>query len=200
MPEARTPNSDFNRAFGDARKQAAGVAGEVSDAAQDLYGQAVDSASQVADATTRAARKTAGSFEKAIRNTIENQPYTAVIVALALGWLFGRMHRPLWRSGGMRDGIDTRFVALLQQASESTGVTVRSCFVYRVAADNFFSGFRRLQFHAAEQSGRTQVLALNLWPPCRRPSFSRHGQRASQAKKYLKDGTGGRADSLDSAF
>jgi hypothetical protein len=95
MPEARTPNSDFNRAFGDAKKQATGVAGEVADAAQDLYGQAADSVSQVADATTRAAQKTAGSFEKALRNTIENQPYTAVVVALALGWLFGRMHRPL---------------------------------------------------------------------------------------------------------
>jgi hypothetical protein len=95
MAEARTPNSDFNRAFGDAKKQVAGVAGEVSDAAQDLYGQAADSASQVADATTRAARKTAGSFEKALRNTIENQPYTAVVVALTLGWLLGRMHRPL---------------------------------------------------------------------------------------------------------
>ena len=59
-------------------------AGEVSDAAEDLYGQAVDSASQ-----------TAGSFEKALRHTIENQPYTAVAIALGLGWLFGRMHRPL---------------------------------------------------------------------------------------------------------
>jgi ElaB/YqjD/DUF883 family membrane-anchored ribosome-binding protein len=95
MPEPRTPNSDYNRALGDAKKQAAGVAGEVADAAQDLYGHAADSASQVADATTRAARKTAGSFEKALRHTIENQPYTAVTVALALGWLFGRMHRPL---------------------------------------------------------------------------------------------------------
>lgn len=95
MPESRTQNSDFNRAFGDAKKQAAGVAGEVSGAAQDLYGQAVDSASQVADATSRAARKTAGSFEKALRNTVENQPYTAVAIALGLGWLFGRMHRPL---------------------------------------------------------------------------------------------------------
>ena len=37
MPETRSPNSDFNRAFGDAKKQAAGVAGEVTDAAQDLY-------------------------------------------------------------------------------------------------------------------------------------------------------------------
>jgi ElaB/YqjD/DUF883 family membrane-anchored ribosome-binding protein len=95
MPETRTAHADFNRALGDAKKQAAGVAGEVSDAAQDLYGQAVDSASQVADATTRAARKTAGSFEKALRNTVETQPYTAVVIALGLGWLFGRMHRPI---------------------------------------------------------------------------------------------------------
>lgn len=54
------------------------------DAAQDLYGQAVDSASQ-----------TTGSFEKALRHTIENQPYRAVAIAFGLGWLFGRMHRPL---------------------------------------------------------------------------------------------------------
>jgi ElaB/YqjD/DUF883 family membrane-anchored ribosome-binding protein len=95
MPETRTQNSDFNRAFGDAKKQAANVAGEVQDAAEDIYGQARDSASSVADATKTAARKTAGSFEKALRNTVETQPYTAVAIALGLGWLFGRMHRPL---------------------------------------------------------------------------------------------------------
>ncbi len=95
MPEPRNSATDFNRAFGDAKKQAAGVANEVSDAAQDLYGQAADSAAQVADATKTAARKTAGSFERALRNTVETQPYTAVAIALGLGWLFGRMHRPL---------------------------------------------------------------------------------------------------------
>jgi ElaB/YqjD/DUF883 family membrane-anchored ribosome-binding protein len=95
MPENRTQNADLNRAFGDAKKNAAGAASEVSDAAQDLYDQARDSASQVADATATAARKTAGSFEKALRTTIETQPYTAVVIALGLGWLFGRMHRPL---------------------------------------------------------------------------------------------------------
>jgi hypothetical protein len=95
MAENRTQTSDFTRAFGDAKKNAAGVANEVSGAAQDLYGQAVDSASQVSDAATTAARKTAGSFETAVRNTIEHQPYTAVMIALGLGWLFGRMHRPL---------------------------------------------------------------------------------------------------------
>ena len=40
MPETRAQNSDLNRAFGDAKEQAAGVIGELSDAAQDLYGQA----------------------------------------------------------------------------------------------------------------------------------------------------------------
>jgi hypothetical protein len=36
-------------------------------------------ASQVADAATNAARKTASSFEKALRDTIENQPYTTFL-------------------------------------------------------------------------------------------------------------------------
>ena len=80
MAETPTPSTDLNRAIRDAKKQA----GEVSDAAQDLYSQTVDSASQ-----------TAGSFEKALRHTIENQPYRAVAIAFGLGWLFGRMHRPL---------------------------------------------------------------------------------------------------------
>ena len=73
MPENRTANPDLNRAFSDAKKQAGDVASEVQDAAADLYGQARDSAAQVADATTTAARKTAGSFERALRNTIETQ-------------------------------------------------------------------------------------------------------------------------------
>jgi hypothetical protein len=84
MDMSQTSSTDFSRAVRDAKKQAGGVADEVSDAA-----------AQVAGATTAAARKTAGSFEKALRNAIENQPYTAVAVALGLGWLFGRMHRPL---------------------------------------------------------------------------------------------------------
>jgi ElaB/YqjD/DUF883 family membrane-anchored ribosome-binding protein len=81
MPETST--TDLNRAVGDGKKQAGGVANEVSDAA-----------SQVADAATNAARKTASSFEKTLRDTIENQPYMAVAIALGLGWLFGRTHRP----------------------------------------------------------------------------------------------------------
>ena len=69
---------------GDARKQAEGLANQAAGAAQDLYGQAAD-----------AARETAGSFEKVLRRTIETQPYTTALVALGIGWLLGRMHRPL---------------------------------------------------------------------------------------------------------
>ena len=81
MPESTS--TDFNRAIREAKKQAGGVADEVSNAA-----------SQIADAATNAARKTASSFERALRDTIENQPYTAVPIALGLGWLLGRTHRP----------------------------------------------------------------------------------------------------------
>jgi hypothetical protein len=67
------------------------MADQAAGAAQDLYGQARDTA---ADAAV-AARDTAASFEKWLRRTIETQPYTTAIVAIGIGWLFGRMHRPL---------------------------------------------------------------------------------------------------------
>jgi uncharacterized protein YjbJ (UPF0337 family) len=74
----------FGKHTDDARTQADGLANQVAGAAQDLYGQASD-----------AARDTASSFEKALRRTLETQPYTSVLVALGIGWLLGRMHRPL---------------------------------------------------------------------------------------------------------
>ena len=81
----------FGQVAGDTKTQAEGIARQVSGAAQDLYGQARDAASDVAGT----ARGTASSFEKLLRNTIETQPYTSALVALGIGWLFGRMHRPL---------------------------------------------------------------------------------------------------------
>jgi ElaB/YqjD/DUF883 family membrane-anchored ribosome-binding protein len=35
----------------------------------------------------------AAPFEEGLRNTIENRPYTAVAIALAIGWFIGRMSR-----------------------------------------------------------------------------------------------------------
>jgi ElaB/YqjD/DUF883 family membrane-anchored ribosome-binding protein len=84
MAESRTSSPDFGRALDEARKHAAGVAGDAADAAQDVY-----------ESASKAARKTAGSFERALKNTIENQPYTSVAIAFGVGWLLGRMHRPL---------------------------------------------------------------------------------------------------------
>jgi uncharacterized protein YjbJ (UPF0337 family) len=68
---------------GDARTQAEGAIDQAAGAAQDFYGQTVD-----------ATRETASSFEKTQRRTIETRPYTSVFVALGIGWLLGRMHRP----------------------------------------------------------------------------------------------------------
>jgi ElaB/YqjD/DUF883 family membrane-anchored ribosome-binding protein len=59
--------------------------------AEKFYGQAKDAASDAADGV----RRTASSFEDVVRHTIENKPYTAVAIALGIGWLFGRTHRPL---------------------------------------------------------------------------------------------------------
>ena len=59
--------------------------------AEKFRGQAKDAASDAGDGV----RKTASSFEDTVRHTIENKPYTAVAVALGIGWLFGRIHRPL---------------------------------------------------------------------------------------------------------
>jgi ElaB/YqjD/DUF883 family membrane-anchored ribosome-binding protein len=58
-------------------------------------GEAKRQASNVGDAATVAAKKTAASFETAAREIIESQPYTAVGIALAIGWLIGRLHRPI---------------------------------------------------------------------------------------------------------
>jgi uncharacterized protein YjbJ (UPF0337 family) len=79
------------RVTGDAKAQVRGMADQAAGAAQDLYGQARDTA---ADAAV-AARDSAASLEKWLRRTIETQPFTAAIVAMGLGWLLGRMHRPL---------------------------------------------------------------------------------------------------------
>jgi hypothetical protein len=79
-----------------ARDQTVDVVDQV--AAEDLYGRGRDSASQVADVAGRSmkvARNTASSVGDVVRDTIENQPYTAVAIALGLGWLLGRTHRPL---------------------------------------------------------------------------------------------------------
>ena len=71
---------DFSRIARDAQAQIKGQGEQMQGAADDLYGQAKDAAS---------------GFTDVVRRTIEEQPYTAVAVALGVGWLLGRTHRPL---------------------------------------------------------------------------------------------------------
>jgi uncharacterized protein YjbJ (UPF0337 family) len=78
------------RMTGDRQTEAEGVANQVKGKAQDLYGQARDSAADIAGG----ARDAGASFERLLRNTVEQQPYTAAVIALGLGWLLGRTHRP----------------------------------------------------------------------------------------------------------
>jgi uncharacterized protein YjbJ (UPF0337 family) len=73
----------WGNATGNARTRVEGAINQAAGSAQDLYGQAADTA-----------RETASSFEKALRHTIETQPYTSALVALGVGWLLGRTHRP----------------------------------------------------------------------------------------------------------
>ncbi len=72
------------RVTGDLKKEVQGKLDQATGAAQEFYGQ-----------TAEAARDTAVTLDKWLRNTVETQPYTAVLVAFGVGWLLGRMHRPL---------------------------------------------------------------------------------------------------------
>jgi uncharacterized protein YjbJ (UPF0337 family) len=79
----------FGRATGDVKSQVEGTVKQAVGAAQDLYGQARDTAGDAAAVV----RRKAGSFEEAIRENVESRPYTAVAVALAIGWFIGRLGR-----------------------------------------------------------------------------------------------------------
>jgi uncharacterized protein YjbJ (UPF0337 family) len=79
----------IGRVTGDTKTQVEGVMNQAAGAAQDLYGQAKDSASDAAQAV----RKGAVDAEDYIRQLIEKRPYTVALAALCAGWLLGRMGR-----------------------------------------------------------------------------------------------------------
>jgi uncharacterized protein YjbJ (UPF0337 family) len=72
------------RATGDFKATTEGLMNQAAGTAQDLYGQTAD-----------VARQTATTLDGWLRDAIETQPYTTAIVALGIGWLLGRMRRPL---------------------------------------------------------------------------------------------------------
>jgi len=68
---------------GDAQTRLNGTMDQAVGVEQDLYGQTAD-----------AARDTAASLDDWFRRTIETQPYATALIALGVGWLLGRTHRP----------------------------------------------------------------------------------------------------------
>ena len=80
---------DENRLSGTA-KNPHGQRQQAEDSVQDLYGQAKDAAGEAINAVG----KMPASLEDTIRHYIQNRPYTTAAIALALGWLIGRSHRP----------------------------------------------------------------------------------------------------------
>ncbi len=81
----------LGRVTGNTKTQVEGIANQAAGAARDLYGKARDSAADAAGA----ARDSAASLQKWLRHTVETQPYTTALIAVGVGWLLGRMHRPL---------------------------------------------------------------------------------------------------------
>lgn len=81
----------FGRAAGDNRMEVQGAAERAQGRAEQIYGRAADAAGE----TVAGARATARSIEDTVRDTIENRPYVAAALALGIGWLLGRTHRPL---------------------------------------------------------------------------------------------------------
>jgi uncharacterized protein YjbJ (UPF0337 family) len=79
----------LGRATGDLKSQVEGTVKQAVWSAQELYGQARDTAGDAAAVV----RKKAGTLEETIRESVETRPYTAVAVALAIGWFIGRLGR-----------------------------------------------------------------------------------------------------------
>jgi uncharacterized protein YjbJ (UPF0337 family) len=80
----------LGRATGDAKSEVQGKIKQAEGSAQDVYGQVKDSAGEAVTAV----RKFSDSLDDRIREYIEANPYTAAAIALGLGWLIGRSHRP----------------------------------------------------------------------------------------------------------
>ena len=78
----------YGRVTGNTKVEGEGLANQAAGAAQDLYGQAKEVATDAAEAV----RSGASVAEDFVRHRIETQPYTAVAIAFAIGLAIG------WRS------------------------------------------------------------------------------------------------------
>jgi hypothetical protein len=81
-PKGRGQEGVGRAASGQLKQAAGGV--------QDLYVEAMDGAGEAIEAV----RRMPGSVEDSIREYILARPFSTAAIALGLGWLLGRSHRP----------------------------------------------------------------------------------------------------------
>ena len=79
----------FGKVTGNAKSEIEDKMNEIAGAAEDLYGQAKDTAQEA----VKVVKKQASDMEDIVRKAIEDSPYTAVFVALCFGWLIGHLGR-----------------------------------------------------------------------------------------------------------
>lgn len=66
----------------------------MSDEGEPVIAREVRGAVQIDYSAAPNDQTSAALFEQLLKKTIEHQPYTAVLMAVAVGWLLGRTHRP----------------------------------------------------------------------------------------------------------
>lgn len=86
-----TVQEGFGHVTGDVKTQVEGAINQAAGTAQELYGQAKETASDAVDVVRRGTK----DAEDYVRQTIEQRPYTTAFVALCLGWFIGRIGRPV---------------------------------------------------------------------------------------------------------
>ena len=79
----------FGRVTGDLKTELQGKGKQMEGTLQDVYGQAKETTADAAEVIRERASE-AGDF---LRMTIEERPFTAVAVALGIGFLIGRVGR-----------------------------------------------------------------------------------------------------------
>ena len=79
----------FGRVTGDVKTELQGKGKQMEGTLQDVYGRAKETAADAAEVIREGASE-AGDF---LRTTIEERPFTAVAIALGIGFLIGRLGR-----------------------------------------------------------------------------------------------------------
>ena len=79
----------LGKVTGAAKSEIEGKMNQAAGAAEELYGQAKDTAQEA----VKVVKKQASEMEDIVRKAIEDSPYTAVFVALCFGWLIGHLGR-----------------------------------------------------------------------------------------------------------